>query len=92
MLKLDKSQTINTIALHLNTVPDNVDALVFVYSQSYDLSNGQMEFFIDAEKGKYLVGGISGSQIPSPSGQNNIDVYSGSFDSAIWNQVSYADE
>lgn len=90
MLKLDKSQTINTIALHLNSVPENVEALVFVYSQSYDLSNGQMEFFIDATKGKYLIGDISGSQIPSPSGQYDIDIYSGSFDAAIWNQVAVA--
>ena len=88
MLKLDKSLPINTIAIHLNTPPENLDALVLVYSQSYDLSNGIMEFFVDEEKGKYLIGGISGSQIPSPSGQYNIDIYSGSFEDSIWETTS----
>lgn len=88
MLKLDKSQPINTIAVHLNSPPENMDTMVFVYSQSYDLSNGTMEFYVDSQKGKYLIGGISGSQIPSPSGQYNIDIYSGSFQSATWSEVN----
>lgn len=90
MLKLDKSQTINTIALHLNSVPAGVDTLVFIYSQSYDLSNGQMDFYVDATKGKYLIGGVSGSQVPSPTGQYDIDIYSGSFVSGVWQTTNVA--
>jgi hypothetical protein len=91
MLKLDKSQPTSTLAIYLNTTEsfDN-DVLVLSLTQSYDLSNSNIEYFVDSEKGQYRVGTISGSQIPSPSGQYNVDIYSGSFSDAIWSQVAIA--
>lgn len=77
MLKLNKSQATNTLAIHLNTTASYTD-LALVYSQSYDLSNGVIPFSIDEIKGNYYIGNVSGSDVPSPSGQYNIDIYEGS--------------
>lgn len=87
MLKLDKSKAVNNIALHLDT-DASIDNIIMVYSQSYDLSNGTMDMVVDETKGKYRIGGISGSAIPSPSGQYNIDIFEGDEIPAVWNQVA----
>lgn len=89
MLKLNKSNPTQTLAIHLNTTA-SIDALVLSYSQSYDLSNGNIEYFVDSIKGQYYIGTISGSQIPANSGQYNISVYSGSFEDAVWSEVAIA--
>jgi len=89
MLKLDKSKAVNNIALHLDTTA-SIDDIILVYSQSYDLSNGTIDFVVAETKGKYRIGGISGSALPSPSGQYNIDVYEGSEQPAVWSQVATA--
>ena len=89
MLKLDKSQPSQTLAVYLNSTESYSD-LVFVYSQSYDLSNGQIDFPVSQTKGQYRIGTIYGSSVPSPSGQYNIDIYEGVFTDAIWNQVATA--
>jgi len=89
MLRLNKSNDTQTLAIHLDTTASMAEmpSLVLQYSQSYDLSNGNIEMFVDEKKGKYWIGTISGSQMPSPSGQYDINIYSGSFESAIWSQV-----
>lgn len=74
MLKLDRSQDINTIALHLATT-QSLTEVAFVYSQSYDLSNGEFFGDVPTTKGKYRIVNISGSDLPTPSGQYDIDVY-----------------
>ena len=89
MLKLNKSLPTQTLAIHLDT-DASIPHLVLSYSQSYDLSNGLIDYPVDSIKGQYYIGTISGSQIPSPSGQYNIDVYSGSFGDAIWSEVAVA--
>lgn len=89
MLKLNKSNPTQTLAIHLNTTA-SIDALVLSYSQSYDLSNGNIEYFVDNIKGQYYIGTISGSQIPANSGQYDISVYSGSFEDAVWSEVAIA--
>lgn len=89
MLKLNKSNPTQTLAIHLNTTA-SIDALVLSYSQSYDLSNGNIEYFVDSIKGQYYIGTISGSQIPANSGQYDISVYSGSFEDAVWSEVAIA--
>ena len=89
MLKLNKSQPTNTLAIYLNTTA-SLNDLALVYSQSYDLSNGQIDFPVSQTKGQYRIGTISGSSVPSPSGQYNIDIYEGVFTDAVWNQVAVA--
>ena len=74
MLKLDKSQSTNTIALHLATTASLSD-VAFVYSQSYDLSNGTFFGDVTETKGKYRIVSISGSTIPAYSGQYDIEIY-----------------
>lgn len=92
MLKLNKANDTQTLAIHLDTTASMAEmpSLVLQYSQSYDLSNGNIEMFVDSVKGQYWIGTISGSQIPAPTGQYNINVYSGSFDDAVWSEVAIA--
>jgi len=89
MLKLNKSQPTQTLAIYLNTT-ESISGLALVYSQSYDLSNGQIDFPVSQTKGQYRIGTISGSSVPSPSGQYNIDIYKGDEIPAVWNQVAVA--
>ena len=89
MLKLNKSKADNTLAIYLNTTESLAD-LALVYSQSYDLSNGIIEFEVDNTKGQYRIGTVTGSAVPSPSGQYNIDIYEGDQVDAVWNQVAVA--
>ena len=92
MLKLNKANPTQTLAIYLDTTASMVEmpSLVLQYSQSYDLSNGNIEMEVDSIKGQYYIGTISGSQIPSPSGQYNIDIYKGEETPAVWNQVAVA--
>ena len=89
MLKLNKSNDTQTLAIHLDSTAP-INALVLSYSPSYDLSNGNIEYFVDNIKGQYYIGTISGSQIPANSGQYDISVYSGSFEDAVWSEVAIA--
>lgn len=90
MLKLDKSQDINTIALHLATTA-SLTEVAFVYSQSYDLSNGEFFGDIPSTKGKYRIVNISGSALPTPSGQYDIDVYEATeFAPITWAAANFA--
>ena len=92
MLKLNKANNTQNLAIHLDTTASlsEMPTIVLSYSQSYDLSNGNIELFLTQKKGQYYIGTISGSQIPSYSGQYNIEVYSGSFEDAVWSQVAIA--
>jgi hypothetical protein len=88
MLKLDKSQDINTIALHLTTTA-SLTEVAFVYSQSYDLSNGTFFGDVPSTKGKYRIVNISGSELPTPSGQYDIDVYEAEeFGAVTWQNAN----
>ena len=95
MLQFNKSQALNTNAVYLdsvNTGSGYYDSLVYVYSQSYDNSNGTFEAIAVSAPNRYtnwLILQNSGSLVPSPSGQYNIDLYTaGAIIPAIWNQVS----
>lgn len=93
MLQFDKSQLTNTNAAYIDTVNTSsgyYDSLVLSYSQSYDNSNGLIEITTVSSPTAYthwLIFQNSGSQVPSPSGQYDIDVFTGLFVDAIWNQV-----
>ena len=94
MLQFDKSKITNSNAAYIDTVNTSssyYDSLVVVYSQSLDNSNGTMEVTTVSSPSAYthwLIFQNSGSQVPSPSGQYNIDVFTGTFVDAIWNQVA----
>lgn len=96
MLQFDKSKTTNTNAVYLdqvNTSSGYYDNLVIEYSQSYDLSNGLIELTTTSAPTLYsnwLVFQVSGSFVPSYTGQYNMDVYTGLFIDAVWNQINIA--
>ena len=94
MLQFDKSKITNSNAAYIDTVNTSssyYDSLILTYSQSLDNSNGTMEVTTVSSPSAYthwLIFQNSGSQVPSPSGQYNIDVFTGTFVDAIWNQVA----
>ena len=96
MLQFDKSKPINSNAAYIATVNTSsgyYDSLIITYSQSLDNSNGSIEVTTVSSPSAYthwLIFQNSGSQVPSPSGQYNIGVYTGTFVDAIWNQVNVA--
>lgn len=83
MLRLNKSNTTQTLAIHLDSTA-SMDSLLLEYSQDYDRYNGKIDFDVEQTKGKYRIGTISGSEMPDYSGLYTIDIYSGSFEPAIW--------
>lgn len=83
MLRLNKSNITQTLAIHLDTTA-SMDSLLLEYSQDYDRYSGSMDFEIEQTKGKYRIGTISGSEMPAYSGLYTIDIYSGSFAPALW--------
>ena len=96
MLQFDKSKTTNSNAAYIDTVNTSsgfYDQLVVVYSQSLDNSNGTIDVTTVSSPTQYthwLIFQNSGSQVPSPSGQYNIDLFTGTLIPAIWNQVNVA--
>lgn len=96
MLQFNKSETTNKNAVWLDTVNTGsgyYDDLIAVYSQSYDNSNGIFAVTAISTPNAYrnwLIIENSGSVVPSPSGQYDVDIYTGLFVPAIWNQVSVA--
>ena len=96
MLQFNRSKNINTNAVYLdqvNTSSGYYDNLVIEYSQSYDQSNGLMELITTSTPTNYtnwLVFQISGSFVPSYTGQYDMSVYTGLFIDAVWNQIDIA--
>lgn len=83
MLRLNKSNTAQDVAIYLDTT-SSIDSLILDYQQDYDLSSGSIDLDVASTKGKYRIGIISGSEMPANSGQYTIDIFSGSFEPAIW--------
>tara|TARA_B110000858_G_scaffold196104_1_gene254060 strand:- start:2695 stop:3141 length:447 start_codon:yes stop_codon:yes gene_type:complete len=94
MLQFNKSLPTNTNAVYLETVATGsgyYDSLVAVFSQSYDESNGTFRLDTVSSPTQYknwLVFSNTGSLVPSPSGQYNVDIYTNEFSAAVWNQVA----
>lgn len=94
MLQFDKSKAINSNAAYIDTVNTSssyYDSLVVVYSQSLDNSNGTFDVTTVSSPTQYthwLIFQNSGSLVPSPSGQYNVDIYTKEEVAAIWNQVA----
>ena len=96
MLQFDKSKTTNSNAAYIDTVNTSsgfYDQLVVVYSQSLDNSNGTIDVTTVSSPTQYthwLIFQNSGSLVPSPSGQYNIDIYTYNEVPAVWDSVAVA--
>jgi len=96
MLQFNKSLATNTNALYLNTVDTGsgyYDSLVVVYSQSYDQSSGTFKVTTISAPTQYnnwLVIQNTGSLVPSPSGQYDVDIYTNEEIPAVWQEVAVA--
>ena len=96
MLQFNKSLATNTNAVYLDTVNTGsgyYNDLVVAYSQSYDQSNGTFEVSLYSSPTQYnnwLVFQNSGSSVPVPTGQYDVQLFTGLFTDAIWNQVATA--
>lgn len=81
MLQFNKSLATNKNALYLDTVNTGsgyYDTLKVAYSQSYDQSNGTFDVTatsIPNAYRNYLIIENDGSDVPSPSGQYDVEVY-----------------
>jgi len=81
MLQFNKSAPTNNNAVWIQTVNTSsnyYDSLELVYSQSYDRSSGSFGLFTYSAPNQYrnwLVITNSGSLVPIPSGQYNIEIY-----------------
>lgn len=90
MLQFDKSKATNTNAIYLDTVNTGsgyYDSLVYVYSQSFDNSNGTMEVVATSTPTPYrhyIILQNDGSDVPSPSGQYDFSLYTKELVAAIW--------
>lgn len=96
MLQFNKSETTNTNAVWIqspSTSSGYYDALSVVFSQSLDNSSGTFRLTTVSAPNQYrnwLVISNSGSLVPSPSGQYDIQLYTFTFIPAKWNAVATA--
>ena len=96
MLQFNKSLATNTNALYLDTVNTGsgyYNDLIVVYSQSYDQSSGTFRVTTTSAPTKYnswLVIQNTGSLVPSPSGQYDVDIYTNELVAATWETVATA--
>ena len=75
MLKLNKSQSTNTVAIYPEaTVSSSVDTLRFNYSQDYDRATGSFDGTITSRK-QWVVASVSGSVVPANTGQYTLSIY-----------------
>ena len=96
MLQFNKSLATNRNALYLDTVNTGsgyYSSLRVAYSQSYDQSNGTFEVTatsIPTQYRNYLIIQNTGSVVPTPSGQYDIEVYTATdvVIPAIWGQLA----
>ena len=97
MLQFNKSLATNKNALYLDTVNTGsgyYDTLRVAYSQSYDQSNGTFEVTAISTPTQYrnwLIIQNSGSNVPTPSGQYDVEVYTATVvpgGEAIWGTYS----
>lgn len=75
MIQLIKAQDINTVAFYPEApVSASVNAIRIIYSQDINLNTGSFDGTIDS-KNNWVVASISGSVIPSGSGQYTLEIY-----------------
>ena len=75
MIQLKKSTTSNSFAFYPEVeVSSSVDTVRFNYVQDMDKSSGYFDGSITS-KLSWVVGTVSGSDLPNPSGQYTLDIY-----------------
>jgi hypothetical protein len=90
MLQFNKSKATNKNAVYLDTVNTGsgyYNSLLAVYSQSYDNSNGVFELTplsVPNQYRNWLTFENTGSDVPTPSGQYDVAIYTGNIVDAIW--------
>lgn len=90
MLQFNKSQALNTNAIWPDVeITSSVGAqLVLEFTQSYDNSVTAAEGNVINNPGvngqQYIVVQLTGSKVPSPSGQYEVNVYEGDLVEATW--------
>ena len=96
MLQFDKSKITNSNAAYIDTVNTSsgfYDQLVVVYSQSLDNSNGTIEVTAVSSPTQYshwLIIQNEGFNVPSPSGQYDVSIYTYDEVPAVWDLVAVA--
>ena len=94
MLQFNKSEATNKNAVYLdsvNTGSGYYDSLRVQYSQSFDNSNGTFAITATSLPTAYrnwLVLENSGSLVPTPSGQYDVAIWTGTVETATWGNVS----
>jgi len=94
MLQFDKSLTTNTNAAYIETLPSGAyTELVIEVTQSYDMSTSTFEGQIVSKPTQYnrwILFTNSGSDVPAPSGQYDVNVFTGVVDSDLtWEEASF---
>lgn len=75
MIQLNKSLDTNTIAFYPEVaVSASVDGIRVVYSQDINLNTGSFDGVINS-KLNWVVASVSGSELPSGSGQYTLSIY-----------------
>ena len=75
MIQLNKSLDTNTIAFYPESaVSASVNAFRIIYSQDINLNTGSFDGVINS-KLNWVVGSVSGSVLPGPSGQYTLNIY-----------------
>ena len=93
MLQFNKSLATNKNAVYLDTVNTGsgyYDSLRIAYSQSYDQSSGTFEVTADSLPSAYrnwLTISNSGSAVPTPSGQYDVELYTAAVAQSTWSEV-----
>jgi len=96
MLQFNKSEATNRNAVYLDTVNTGsgyYSDLIAIFSQSFDNSNGTFTVTATSVPNQYrnwLVIENSGSLVPSPSGQYDVEIYTNELVPATWETVATA--
>lgn len=93
MLQFNKSEATNTLAVYLDpNYTGSYDELILDFTQSYDLSTSVVEGTPLSTTNAYrnwLTFTVSGSEVPSPSGQYDVRIFEGTKEDDLkWNDAA----
>lgn len=95
MLQFNYSETTNTLAVYLDpNYTGSYDELILDFTQSYDMSTTVVEGTPLSTTNQYrnwLTFTVSGSTLPTPSGQYDVRLYEGTKEEELkWNDAGFA--
>jgi len=87
MLQLSKNQAVNTFAIYPNILPVSGSQLYIEYTQSYNQNSGSLISTIisNPQNTPWVISTLSGSTLPSASGQYLFNIYEYEQIFAVWN-------